>query len=464
MLRRLRLPRRLPIPANSITIPNSLAIPIIAALKRLELSFDINLTLRRLRAFYLEGDEVGRRRANADGNGSGKRRGTAGCHWVPITVEYFLLFLLAIPCLYIIPVHYLLKLPVLPLYGLLLLLPITSQFFFPATPILSWVLLYFSSRFIPATIRPHIWVSVLPTLETVLYGANISDILTRYESTPSPLLDIIAWLPYGLLHFALPFIVAAILFFFGSKPGIVKVYARAFGYLNLIGVMIQILIPCSPPWYELIHGLTPADYSMKGSPGGLGRIDALFNSNGYTVTFSNSPVIFGAFPSLHSGCATMEALFMSHFFPQGRVFYWTYAATLYWATMHLSHHYMIDVTAGASLAVIFFYYNITHHPALNSPSGPKRFVSSSSTSSLTTPTSDEEMGMMSLFKGKKKHAKVVSGLRDGDVPHSAVPFLRDHDGIESEYGDVSIPNTPRTPWGDFKGGKVVIDEEAYAPR
>lgn len=69
---------------------------------------------------------------------------------------------------------------------------------------------------------------------------------------------------------------------------------------------------------------------MKGSAGGLSRIDAIFGGNGYTVTFSNAPIPFGAFPSLHSGSATMEALFLSYFFPRFRPAYWVYVAVLYW--------------------------------------------------------------------------------------------------------------------------------------
>jgi membrane-associated phospholipid phosphatase len=69
---------------------------------------------------------------------------------------------------------------------------------------------------------------------------------------------------------------------------------------------------------------------MKGSAGGLSRIDAIFGGNGYTVTFSNAPIPFGAFPSLHSGSATMEALFLSYFFPRFRPAYWAYVAVLYW--------------------------------------------------------------------------------------------------------------------------------------
>jgi len=135
------------------------------------------------------------------------------------------------------------KLGIVSIYSLAMLLPFTSQFFVPATPIFSWLLLFYSSQFLNKAHRPHIWVSVLPTLESVLYGANISDLLTRYTT---PLLDIAAWIPYGVLHFALPFVVAACLFVFGP-PGAVKFWGTAFGYMNLIGVMIQVAFPCAPP-------------------------------------------------------------------------------------------------------------------------------------------------------------------------------------------------------------------------
>ncbi|CAO1617012.1 unnamed protein product [Parajaminaea phylloscopi] len=265
-----------------------------------------------------------------------------------------------------------LKLAIPALYVLAILLPITSQFFLPASPIFLWLLFYYSSGFLAPSTRPHIWVSVLPTLETIWYGASISDILTR---AGHPVLDILAWVPYGIVHFAGPFFVAAFLFVFGP-PGSVKFFGSAFGFLNLLGVIIQVTFPTAPPWYELREGLTPANYSMKGSPAGLARIDALFHSHGYTVTFTNAPVPFGAFPSLHAGCATMEALFCSYFFPiqlqiggiftrmlgknkrlsiDARVFYWSYAFWLYWCTMYLMHHYLVDLVGGGCLATLCFY-------------------------------------------------------------------------------------------------------------
>ncbi|KAI8444290.1 hypothetical protein BY996DRAFT_6806889 [Phakopsora pachyrhizi] len=269
--------------------------------------------------------------------------------------------------LWICGLHWFLKILVVIAYTTALLVPLTSQFFFPASPIFTWVILYFSNRYIPMSFRSniHIWVSILPTLESVLYGANISDILTRYTN---PVFDIIAWLPYGVLHFVLPFVTAIFLFVFGG-PGAVKFFGKAFGYMNLAGVVVQILFPCAPPWYELSHGITPANYGIPGEAGGLARIDKIFHSHGYTTAFGNSPIVFGAFPSLHAGCATLEAMFLSHYFPRWRVFYWTYAFILYWSTMYLTHHYLVDLVAGGSFAISAFYLFLTddqrHLPMLS---------------------------------------------------------------------------------------------------
>ncbi|KAK0218721.1 PAP2-domain-containing protein [Armillaria fumosa] len=236
-------------------------------------------------------------------------------------------------------------------FAVMLLIPLTCQFFLPAIPILTWVLTFFASTFIPNEWRPNISVVLLPTLESVLFGANISDILTRFTH---PVLDIIAWIPYGVGHFSIPFVIAAFIWLFRAKEAL-HFWSSAFGYMMLVGVLIQIIFPCAAPWYELIYGLTPANYGMKGSPGGLIRIDHMFHGSGYTISFSNAPVIFGAFPSLHAGGATMEALVVSHFFPQTTRFVWFYAGVLYWATMYLTHHYLIDVVVGACLATVTFY-------------------------------------------------------------------------------------------------------------
>ncbi|KAI5450934.1 Phosphatidylinositol:ceramide phosphoinositol transferase (IPC synthase) [Naganishia albida] len=319
---------RLPLPSNLPTSPKALLSPlivhIVAALKRLDTSVDPRKTL----------DKLSR-------------------HPFTIWNTALWIFLVALAAFTLYLNEFLFLQILIPTaYILAMLIPATSQFVLPATPILAWLLLFFSAKFIPAEWRPEIHVVLLPTLESVLYGANISDILTRYTH---PVLDILAWLPYGVMHFVIPFVLAAVLWVFAPK-GAVQFFGKAFGFLNLTGVLIQLVFPCAAPWYEIIHGLTPADYAMSGSPGGLMRIDRIFGGTGYTNTFGNAPLVFGAFPSLHAGTSTMEALFLTYFFPKYAPFYWAYAGTLYWATMYLTHHYLVDVVGGGCLALACFYY------------------------------------------------------------------------------------------------------------
>ena len=110
-------------------------------------------------------------------------------------------------------------------------------------PITKHDLIFSSSRFIPAEWRPHIWVRVLPALENIIYGANLSNMLSAHKH---PILDVLAWLPYGIFHFAFPFVCAGVIFLFAA-PGTLRVYSRTFGYMNLIGVLIQLFFPCAPP-------------------------------------------------------------------------------------------------------------------------------------------------------------------------------------------------------------------------
>ncbi|KAJ0424087.1 hypothetical protein BJY00DRAFT_11796 [Aspergillus carlsbadensis] len=233
-----------------------------------------------------------------------------------------------------------------------LLLPMTRQFFLPFLPIAGWLLFFYACQFIPSDWRPAIWVRVLPALENILYGANISNILSAHQNV---VLDLLAWLPYGICHYGAPFVVSLIMFIFGP-PGVVPLFARTFGYISMAAVVIQLFFPCSPPWYENRYGLAPADYSIQGDPAGLARIDKLFGVDLYTSGFHQSPVVFGAFPSLHAADSTLAALFMSHVFPRLKPVFVTYTLWMWWATMYLSHHYAVDLVAGGLLAAITFYF------------------------------------------------------------------------------------------------------------
>ncbi|KAJ5736196.1 uncharacterized protein N7483_001321 [Penicillium malachiteum] len=225
-----------------------------------------------------------------------------------------------------------------------LLMPITRQFFLPFLPIAGWLIFFYACQFVPSDWRPAIWVRVLPAMENILYGANISNILSAHQNV---VLDILAWIPYGLCHYGAPFVVSLILFFFGP-PGTTPLFARTLGYITGIPMLATMV-------REPLRSC-PADYSMQGNPAGLARIDKLLGIDLYTSGFKQSPVVFGAFPSLHAADSTLAALFMSHVFPRLKFIWITYTLWMWWATMYLSHHYAVDLVCGGLLATVAFYF------------------------------------------------------------------------------------------------------------
>ncbi|KAG0377278.1 Aureobasidin resistance protein Aur1 [Mortierella sp. AD032] len=277
-------------------------------------------------------------------------------------LQYVFLFALFSFCYYIMDKPVWFKLPI-ALGAIGLLIPKkTRQFMLPFLAIAAWLILFYCCRFIPSEWRPHIFTSVLPALENILYGGNISELLAQ---TTTPFKDLLAWMPYGVLHFALPFITAALIVYFGP-PGTLPVFARTFGYMNLAGVLTQIFFPCAPPWYETNYGsFEPATYAMPGSPGGLARVDDILGTNMYKSTFTASPLVFGAFPSLHSACAWQLAFFLVYIFgPRSIPFVVGYVFWIWWATMYLGHHYVVDLVGGAGYAVVAFWIGSFFLPSM----------------------------------------------------------------------------------------------------
>ncbi|KAG9319434.1 hypothetical protein KVV02_001188 [Mortierella alpina] len=277
-------------------------------------------------------------------------------------LQYLFLFAIFVFCYTMIRRSLWIKLP-LAVFIIAPLFPQrTRAFMLPFLAIAAWLGLFYACRFIPSGWRPHIFTSVLPTLDNILYGGNLSNLLA---SSTSSWKDLLAWLPYGIFHFVMPMIVAMLIARFAPR-GTLPVFARTFGYMNIAGVITQLIFPCAPPWFETRYGpLQPAAYSMPGDPGGLVRVDDLFGIEMYRNTFTASPLVFGAFPSLHSGCAWQLAFFTVFMFgPQALPMALAYVLWIWWSAMYLGHHYVVDLVGGAIYAVISFWIGSRFLPSL----------------------------------------------------------------------------------------------------
>eukprot|EP00833_Pecoramyces_ruminatium_P017099 jgi/Orpsp1_1/1191131/evm.model.d7180000083669.1 len=194
--------------------------------------------------------------------------------------------------------------------------------------------------------RRPVDVTTLSTVEKKL--GSVSFHFYKNENT---FLDLLAWIPYGIVHYIMPFLVGIYLVLF-YKPGYASAYLFFFGVMNTTGVLTQLFWPTAPPWYYKNNGTEPADYTMHGDPAGLQRIDEIFHVDFYTSTFTTNPLPWGAWPSLHSGFAVYSAFFLIYLFPKYSPIFLLYVAWIWWATMYLGHHYFFDLLGGLVYALV----------------------------------------------------------------------------------------------------------------
>lgn len=176
-------------------------------------------------------------------------------------------------------------------------------------------------------------------------------------------LDVFCWLSYGVIHFISPWIAAFWLWLFAS-PGVTSVFAWSFGMQNCLGIITHLLFPTAAPWYGDQWGrdpFVPGNYSMPGSAAGLVRVDKVLGTHIYENAFKASPLVFGAFPSLHSAFACSCFFFIGRYSRRGTYILGFYVLWQWFATMYLRHHWRIDLLGGliyTGIAYSLFYRSL----------------------------------------------------------------------------------------------------------
>jgi hypothetical protein len=196
-------------------------------------------------------------------------------------------------------------------------------------------------------IHLYLFIGAWPLLNLINYFAH---------SFQTSSLDIISYISYVLLHLIVPIVTGVYLYVF-QNPGVLALYSWCLGTQNILGLSTHLLLPSSPPWFIHLNGINAtADYSTLGYAAGLTRIDASLGTNLATNGFHKSPIVFGAFPSLHSAMAVMTCLFITWFSASKilKAAALSFVACQWWATIYLDHHWRLDLFAGMCYAFTSF--------------------------------------------------------------------------------------------------------------
>lgn len=195
-------------------------------------------------------------------------------------------------------------------------------------------------------ITPILFAAIWPVL-------NIDQFFAQPLSVPK---DLTAWFFYVLGHITFPILTAVWLYVF-QPQGAVKAFSFALGFQNIAGVCTHLLFPNAPPWFIHMYGPdAEADYEMPGYAAGLTRVDVALGTHMHSKGFHKSPIVFGAFPSLHSAMAFQVCLFIWYYARSKllRAAGIAFVCIQWWATIYLDHHFRIDLIAGATYALISF--------------------------------------------------------------------------------------------------------------
>ncbi|CAO1626998.1 unnamed protein product [Sympodiomycopsis kandeliae] len=266
-------------------------------------------------------------------------------------------------------------------------------------PPVCWTLAFKLARNIPSEWRPEIHTHLLPILEASLLSTSGIVLLTilllpwavllrvhsrtTISKTVYPLMvvffplwlkltnvvattlawtpfqDVLAWIFYGVLHFASPFLAGWWLWGF-APPGVAIVYGLTLGIQNLSGLLTHLVFPNAAPWYyDVYPAATIPTYDFPGNPAGLVRVDVALGTHLYQKAFQKSPVVFGALPSLHAASATCFSFFVARYGGKwGHVVMVTYSTLMFWSTQYLRHHWAVDLLAGTLYSVLAFHASL----------------------------------------------------------------------------------------------------------
>lgn len=185
------------------------------------------------------------------------------------------------------------------------------------------------------------FAEVLNRWDIALFGVEPTIWAQRFYS---PLATDLFAVSYAL-YFALPLFVMFLLSLWDRRFDFRRM-ALAVTLAFVMGFVGYVLLPTSPPRYFLeqfytdpvrLHGIFLFD-RMQGAWDGLSVISG------------------GAFPSLHVGISAVALIYAWRFRRQGRVFravWWAYlplVTSLWFSTVYLRHHWVIDILAGLAVA------------------------------------------------------------------------------------------------------------------
>jgi membrane-associated phospholipid phosphatase len=169
----------------------------------------------------------------------------------------------------------------------------------------------------------------------------------------------VAQIVYFSHLFVVPLVIVALWILGNSREGYRTAFLQHIGaltVLNFSAIVFYLLLPVAPPWWVTLNGMA------RPTPGLVAEVNMAAAMNGSLVQgmIRNASGWFAAVPSLH-GAYPVLLLLLSPWRRNRRTLacFAAYACAMWSATVVLNQHYIIDLLAGAFLAVTAWWVAIS---------------------------------------------------------------------------------------------------------
>lgn len=218
--------------------------------------------------------------------------------------------------------------------------------------IVYWILFDYMKAF-PNYNFNKVHIAELYHLEQHIFGINENGVLL----TPNEYLrihacsvvDFIGGIFY-LMWIPVPLAFAAYLFF--VKRDQFLRFSLTFVLVNLLGFVVYYLYPAAPPWYVLEHGFVFIAHTHS-NPAGLIRFDHLLHVSVFQSIYRQGSNVFAAMPSLHSSYPVIVLYYgLRNRLGKMNIIFAIVMVGIWFTAVYASHHYLLDVFAGITCAII----------------------------------------------------------------------------------------------------------------
>ncbi|MDF2193408.1 phosphatase PAP2 family protein [Paraflavitalea sp. CAU 1676] len=218
--------------------------------------------------------------------------------------------------------------------------------------IVYWIIFDYMKAFPNYAFRP-VHIEQLYEAEKSLFGIHTaSGVVTPneyFQQHPSVAGDWLSGVFY-LCWVPVPLLFAAFLFF-RNRPVFLR-FALAFFAVNMIGFVVYYIYPAAPPWYVQEHGFSLIT-STPGNTAGLHRFDELVGAPIFQSLYAKGSNVFAAMPSLHSAYPVVVLYYgMKGRYRYASILFAVVMLGIWSAAVYTSHHYVLDVLAGITCAVL----------------------------------------------------------------------------------------------------------------